>query len=160
MSDRRNRATGFEVRAAGPDDLTDLVDLQLQLQEHHRRLEPQNVRYLVDDDQWRLLIDHALKDGDTRFLVVVVDGAVRGFVKLSFVEKPWGTSCEMDTLVVADGWRSKGVGERLVQEAERLARDAGAKGIRANVLSRNEGGRLFYKRMGYEQFSVRYGKNL
>lgn len=160
MSERRNTTTSLEVREAGPEDLAELVRLQLQLQEHHRRLEPQNPRYLVDDAEWRSLIEHGLQDVGSRFLVAVAEGAARGFVKLSFVEKPWGTSCEMDTLVVAESWRGGGVGESLVEAAERLARDAGARGIRANVLTRNEEGRSFYERLGYEQISVRYGKTL
>lgn len=66
----------------------------------------------------------------------------------------------MDTIVVAEHWRSRGVGERLVEVAETLARDAGAKGIRANVLARNVMGQGFYKRMGYEEIAVRFGKSL
>lgn len=160
MSESRDRATALEVRSARLEDLEELVELQLQLRHHHRRLEPDNPRYLVADDEWRSLIERDLNDSGSRLFVAVADGAPRGFVKLSFVEKPWGMSCEMDTLVVDEGWRSRGIGERLVEAAERLAREAGAKGMRANVLLRNDGGRSFYGRMGYEEISVRYGKNL
>ena len=160
MSESRARATPLEVRAARFEDLGELVKLQLQLRDHHQRLEPENPRYLVADDEWQSLIERDLKDSDSHLFVAVADGVPRGFVKLSFVEKPWGTSCEMDTLVVDEGWRSRGVGERLAEEAERLARDAGAKGMRANVLLRNDGGRSFYGRMGYQEISVRYGKAL
>lgn len=160
MSEGRDRTESLDIREAGVDDLAELVRLQLQLREHHRRLEPHNPRYLVEDDEWRSLIERDLEDPRSRFLIAIADGTARGFVKLSFVEKPWGTSCEMDTLVVDDEWRIRGIGKRLVEATELLARDAGAKGIRANVLTRNDGGRSFYKRLGYEQISVRYGKTL
>lgn len=160
MSENGDGAKALEVRRGRLQDLEELVELQLQLRDHHRRLEPQNPRYLVADDEWRSLIERDLNDSGSRLFVAIADGAPRGFVKLSFVQKPWGTSCEMDTLVVDEGWRSRGVGERLVEAAELLAREAGATGMRTNVLLRNDGGRSFYGRLGYEEISLRYGKTL
>jgi len=69
-------------------------------------------------------------------------------------------SCEMDTLAVSESQRSSGLGSTLVEAAEDLAREVGARGIRANVLVANGRGRAFYERLGYEAMAVRYAKSL
>jgi ribosomal protein S18 acetylase RimI-like enzyme len=148
-----------DVRAATTDDLDELLRLQLQLREHHRRLEPDAPRYQVEADEWRRLLEQTLGRENETIIVAVVDEAIRGFVKLVFEPKPWGTSGEMDTLVVDEAHRSSGVGETLVLAAESMATERGAGGMRANVLASNERGRSFYEGLGYDLIAVRYSKD-
>ncbi len=149
-----------EVRAATISDLPELVELQLQLRDHHRSLEPSNPRYLVGKAEWERVLRDALEQPDKCILAAQLEGRIGGFAQLSFVEKPWGKGCEMDTLVVDESERGNGIGSDLVAAAERYAKDAGAKGIRANVVAANKQGWSFYEREGYELFAVRYGKSL
>jgi ribosomal protein S18 acetylase RimI-like enzyme len=100
------------------------------------------------------------KAPQNHYLVAEHDGSVRGFVKLSIAEKPWGLSCEMDTLVVDEGWRGRGIGKELLVAAEDHAVEIGARGLRADVLASNEEGRAFYEREGYSLVAVRYGKSI
>lgn len=93
-------------------------------------------------------------------LVCEADGAVVGFARFSFNERPWGKACELHTLVVSEAFRGKGVGRALMAASESAAMAAGAKGIRLDVLIGNDGGRAFYERLGYERFAWRYGKML
>ncbi len=81
-------------------------------------------------------------------------------MKLSFVEKVGGTSCEIETLVVEDQARGHGVGAGLLAVAEEEARHRGAVNMRVDVLIANERGVAFYEREGYETFAVRLGKSL
>ncbi|HZA20232.1 MAG TPA: GNAT family N-acetyltransferase, partial [Actinomycetota bacterium] len=81
-----------------------------------------------------------------------------GFTKLAFVEKPWGLSCEIDTMIVEAAHRSEGIGAEMLRAAEVEAYRRGAKGVRVDVLLENYDGREFYQRAGFEPFSVRYGK--
>lgn len=150
----------LEVRLATSLDEPTLVRLQLELRDHHRLLEPENPRYAVGAEEWQRLLREALQRDDRRILVATLDESVCGFVQLSFVSKPWGTSCEMDTLVVSESQRSSGIGSALVEAAEDLAKEVGAKGIRANVLVANERGRRFCESVGYEPIAVRYAKPL
>jgi ribosomal protein S18 acetylase RimI-like enzyme len=147
------------IREATIDDLDDLLRLQLQLREHHRHLEPDAPRYRVEAGEWRRLLELTLGRDTETVLVAVVDDAIHGFVKLVFAPKPWGTSCEMDTLVVDEAHRSSGVGKALVSAAEVTATERGAGGMRANVLAANDRGRGFYERLGYGLVSVRYSKD-
>lgn len=148
------------IRPATLSDIAELVRWQLQLRDHHRSLEPSNPRYLVGEAEWAGVLRNALEHPETLILLAEDGERLMGFVQLSFVEKPWGKGCEMDTLVVDESQRGRRIGSQLVAAAERHAKDTGAKGIRANVVASNEQGRRFYEREGYELFAVRYGKSL
>lgn len=146
------------IRPAGPEDLDDVARLYVALKQHHAQLRPDIPRYQVPDGQWREVADRTLRDPDLVMLVAEVGRRVVGFTKLGFVEKPWGLSCEIDTMVVEDAHRSKGIGTEMLRAAEVEAYRRGAKGVRVDVLLENYDGREFYQRAGFEPFSVRYGK--
>jgi GNAT superfamily N-acetyltransferase len=93
-------------------------------------------------------------------LVAELHGSPVGLAKLSFLDKPWGVSCEIGTLVVVEGHRGERIGTRLLTQSEDIARNAGAKAMRVDVLIPNSRGRVFYERAGYEPIAVRYGKPL
>lgn len=150
----------IHIGRADKSHLDGLVDLQLELGEHHRRLEPENPRYRIAEQDWRTQIEAALEDGSSLFLIATRGEDVHGFVRLTMVNKPWGLSCEMDTLVVKESKRNAGIGALLVEAAEREARSLGARAMRANVLSNNLRGRAFYNATGYAEIAVRFGKSL
>src|SRR5688572_17545733 len=105
------------IRPATRGDLARIVELQVQLGEHHRELEPDNPRYQIDPEQWASLIREAFDSASSAFLVATRDDQVCGFVRFSIIDKPWGAGCEMDTLVVDRGARGAGVGQQLVEHA-------------------------------------------
>ncbi len=146
------------VRRATDDDLESLVRLFLELRRHHALLQPSNPRYSVEEQRWREVAREALDDSSTTVYVAADGARVVGFASLALVEKPWGTACEITTLVVEEARRGRGVGRDLLRATEEFARAAGAKGVRVDVLMANAGGRAFYEREGYAPFAVRYGK--
>lgn len=148
----------ISMRPAVPEDRTRIVDLYLALRDHHRSLQPANPRYSVPRAGWERTIDRAMANDEARVIVAEEDGIIVGFMKLAFVEKPWGKSCEVETLVIDDPRRSLGIGRRLMDEAERIARDSEAAGVRVDVLFENVRAREFYERLGYTRTSIRLGK--
>jgi len=60
----------------------------------------------------------------------------------------------VDDLYVLPPWRGRGVGRRLLAEAERWARAEGAQSIQAGVLAANAAGQAFWARAGTEAYSV------
>lgn len=60
----------------------------------------------------------------------------------------------VDDLYVRPPWRGRGVGRRLLAEAERWARKQGAQSIQAGVLVANAAGRAFWARVGTGDYSV------
>lgn len=66
----------------------------------------------------------------------------------------------LTALVVAESARGRGVGTRLVNEAEEWAREQGARKIALTSALHREEAHDFYKRLGYEHTGVRLAKVL
>jgi ribosomal protein S18 acetylase RimI-like enzyme len=150
----------MKVRRATPTDAEAIANLYVQLKQHHLQLAPATPRYEMPDEDWLRQTKAALDDPSKRFYVAARGGAVLGFVKLLFEQKSWGLSCEVETLVVDEEAREQGIGSRLMERAEEVARQQGAVAMRVNVLKSNADGRRFYERDGYRPIAVRYGKPL
>ncbi len=148
------------VQAAGPADLPAIAHLFGELARHHGRIQPNNPRYGVPSSRWRELAERALEDPDEVVLVARSDDEVVGFVRFLYREKPWGISCEIETLVVDEDWRGAGVGTRLLEATEEAAAAKGARGIRADILVGNDEGAAFWQARGYKNFALRFGKAL
>ena len=140
------------------DDLASIAALFIELRDHHHRLEPHLERYLVPEVEWRDIAETALRDDGQMVLVAEENAVAIGFANYHFEPKPWGRACHVDTLVVTAAHRGGGVGTDLMNEVERLAAVAGAKGMRLEVLQSNLDGRTFYESRGYSVTAIRYGK--
>jgi len=148
------------VRLATIEDLADVTRLYVSLQRHHVRLQPGNPRYTVPASSWTQVARAAIEDANADVFVVEDGEKTFGMMKLSYVNKPWGLSCEIDTMIVDGRHRNRGAGRLMLDMAERHARRIGAAGLRVDVLLENYGGRRFYERAGYESIAVRYGKRV
>ena len=153
-------ASQVVVHAAGPADLPAIAHLFGELARHHGRIQPDNPRYGVPSMRWRELAERALEDPDEEVLVARSDDEVVGFVRFLYREKPWGISCEIETLVVDEDWRGAGVGTRLLEATEEAAVAKGARGIRADILIGNDEGAAFWQARAYKNFALRFGKAL
>ena len=149
----------MKIRRAGMDDANAIANLYIQLKEHHLELAPGMPRYDQPDEDWLEKANSGLRDGSLRFYVAE-QMEITGFVKLFFEEKSWGLVCEVETLVIDEQARARGIGTALMRHAEQVARDEGAIAMRVNVLRHNSDGRRFYERDGYRPIAVRYGKTL
>ena len=78
------------------------------------------------------------KDGDG-----ALAGGLRGFVFLGWLN--------IDVLFVEEAARRQGLGARLLQEAERMARDMGARGAKLETFEWQAA--AFYRKQGYEEFA-------
>jgi len=148
------------VRTATLDDAIPVGRLFTDLKHHHQALNPGNPRYGLDQEACEQLTRADLNDPAVTVIVAVLGDEVRGFAKLILEDKPWGLSCEVETLIVDENLRGRGLGTLLMEAAEKTAAEAGALGIRVNVLRLNERARSFYQRRDYEAIAVRYGKSL
>ena len=156
----REAAAEVEVRPARSGDIGAIAALFVELKRHHARLAPENPRYQIPDVGWAQVAAQAVEDPRYEVLVASAGDHIAGFVKLSYASKPWGTSCEVDTLVVTERWQGRGIGSALMAAAEEVGRRAGAAGIRVAVLHSNDPAIGFYGALGYEVLAVRMGKPL
>lgn len=66
----------------------------------------------------------------------------------------------VDQMCVQEGFQSRGIGERIMEEVFRRARALGAKRVELTVWSDNAGARRFYERMGLEVYLEKRGKTV
>jgi len=128
------------IRFAAPGDAESLAVLAGQL------------GYTSSPEQVRQRLQQIVRDPDNAVLVAEgEDGQVIGWVQVYrrelLIED---RHAELGGLVVAEGRRGQRVGQMLMEEVERWARDRGctAVNVRSNVI--RERAHRFYERIGYE----------
>lgn len=83
-------------------------------------------------------------------VIAEVDGEVVGLLELFLAWKStFGRFGLIRRFVVAEGWRGKGVGMRLLEEVERRCREAGCAFVELTVDVTNPEAHAFYKREGF-----------
>ncbi|MFN2587903.1 MAG: N-acetyltransferase family protein [Actinomycetota bacterium] len=150
----------MRVRPGRESDADAVTALLVELRDFQAALQPGNPRFRVAGETWAEEARRTLSDPAWRVFVAEEDGRVVGFASLRFARKPWGTSCEVDSLVVADANRGRGIGRALMGACESHGRSAGAAGMRLHVTAGNDAAVNFYERLGYEALAVRMGKPL
>jgi len=93
---------------------------------------------------------HLSKVAGNMVLVAVADGEVVGWIHVARTPTLEASDvAHIGGLVVADAWRSSGIGAQLVAAAEAWARDRGARDIVVRSRSSRERAHRFYQRLGY-----------
>jgi len=69
-------------------------------------------------------------------------------------------TCRFTALVVLDAFHGRGIGKRLLREAETKARQAGATRVELTTAAHREQAHQFYRACGYENASLRFVKRL
>jgi GNAT superfamily N-acetyltransferase len=83
--------------------------------------------------------------------VALVDGKLVGMVSILFTVSTaeGGRAAWLEDMIVHPGWRGRGIGERLLQEAISGARSSGCVRITLLTDSANESATRFYGRSGF-----------
>jgi ribosomal protein S18 acetylase RimI-like enzyme len=150
----------LEIRRATIEDVEEIARLYVVLSDHQQPIDPSNTRYRLAPEVWRRQAATILTDPERGTFVALSDGSAVGFVSCSFAAKPWGRSCEINTLVVDEASRGREIGTRLMETIERFGIEQGAAGLRVDVLTGNAAARRFYERLGYHEIAVRYAKKV
>ena len=148
------------IREATAADAEEITRLLAEMKRHHRELDPGSARFRVPIETLGASVRNGLDDPEVALIVADAGGGLAGFAKLRFVEKSWGRACEVDSLMVEEGARRRGLGAALMAAAEDRARRAGAAGMRLDVSLFNEEAAAFYEGLGYDRIAVRMGKAL
>ncbi|NMP26256.1 GNAT family N-acetyltransferase [Rahnella sp. SAP-1] len=109
--------------------------------------------YPASEDFIRQQIARMQANADSRLLVAVIDDSVCGFISLHFIAQlPLaGDFCRVSYLCVSDGQRGAGVGQQLLDAAERLAAGRGCDRMEVHSHSRRLRAHQFYARAGYQE---------
>ncbi len=148
------------LRVAVASDRDEIFRLMAEMKAHHQEFNPNEARFRVEPGAMEEFVASTI--ADPAATILVADGGERllGFVQYRMVEKSWGRSCEVDLLAVDESARGRGLGARIMAAVEERARAAGAAGVKLAVSLGNDGALRFYERLGYEQSSIRLGKDL
>ncbi|MRT04195.1 GNAT family N-acetyltransferase [Ewingella americana] len=90
---------------------------------------------------------------DSRLLLAEEQGTVVGFISLHFIPQIAlaGEFCRISYLCVSDASRGGGIGQKLVDEAERLSIERGCDRMEVHSHSRRVRAHQFYARAEYEE---------
>lgn len=142
----------MDLREATINDVPGLVSLLNQL------------GYPTSIDTFKLRFNAIAANPSYHTIVAELDGKLVGMAGLCtglFYEYD-GSYVRIVAFVVDANHRGKGIGKRIIQEAESWARKQGAVSIGLNSGNREERKRAhqFYLNMGYEDRSIGFSKNL
>jgi GNAT superfamily N-acetyltransferase len=146
----RDPLEGLDLRNASPADADDVAAL----------LQALGYPCETDDAMERITV---IVDNDRQALVLARHaGAVCGLIALDFMYYlPLGTTtCRITAMVVTPEAQGRGVGRRLLREAERRARTGGAARLEITSGSQRADAHAFYKACGYSDGTVRFVKAL
>ena len=154
------------VRAFHPGDARQVEALFSELQSHERSIEENRVDGdLISPAYVKHLLDDCRK-WDGGILVAEHEGRVVGFICVlagfdsrDMIEADSKYAFVTD-LVVTSGMRGRGVGLKLLQEAEVFSRQRGARVIRLNVIAGNTSARDFYSKAGFRELEIKLIKPL
>jgi N-acetylglutamate synthase-like GNAT family acetyltransferase len=132
------------IRLYEPRDLPACRALWRELTDVHRRLfaDPS----IGTGDAEERFDSHLAVVGAERIWVAEADDEVVGFAALV----PHGDKAEIEPIVVAPGYRSRGIGRQLAQTAIQRARSEGVRQVFVRPVSRNEKALRLFHDIGFD----------
>ncbi|MDG5471270.1 GNAT family N-acetyltransferase [Jeotgalibacillus sp. ET6] len=142
----------MEIRVATINDIPELVVLMDQL------------GYPTSFNKMESRFNAILSDATYQTLVADFEGNVVGMAGLrtNLSYEYDDTYVQIVAFVIDSNYRRKGIGEKLIQRAEKWAKEQGAIAIGLNSGNREErkGAHQFYIEMGYKNKSIGFSKDL
>ncbi|GIN58263.1 N-acetyltransferase [Lederbergia ruris] len=142
----------MQIREATVNDIEVLTSLMEQL------------GYPTTIESMRIRMNNIELSSDYHTLLALYEGKVVGMIGLvkGYYYEMDGSYVRIVALVVDSYFRGKGIGKKLLKEAESWARRIGATGIGLNSGNRPErfNAHKLYKNMGYIEKSIGFAKSL
>ena len=158
----------LRLRLADSADYRSACWLWAEADALHARERTDRFRATDQPARSRRLFDAHLTDTEQALFVAEVDGAAVGLVRVQALERLEVPDVPtlaprryamVQELVVAEAHRRRGIGTRLMREAERWARDRGLTQIELGVYEFNEAALRLYSKLGYSTDSRRLTRN-
>lgn len=144
----------MKIRPAKPEDGPRIVELERELADFERLRGP-------SDEEGQRLIDWIFRENKFRSLVAEADGKIVGMALYFLFPTSFRArqALYLEDIVVGHDSRSRGIGEALIAELARIARDSDCVRMEWAVLDWNERALAFYRRLGARPQSewLRYG---
>ena len=156
----------IQYRAAHISDYDPLCLLLDEIDALHREARPRTYRKPEGPVRERKYIEDILADSDHLMFLAADDGGLVGILHVSIQQAKDiplmvpRSFAYIECIVVAETHKRRGIGSRLLEEAERWATSKGAKTIELGVLEFNQSAITFYHRAGFNTESRRMSKHL
>jgi len=159
----KEQASAITLREYAESDFEGLKKLISELQNSLRKLEPEIISSgeRVGDSYSRYLLAR-VRNQRGRIFIAEASGAAVG-VLVCFVAKEPDEDIEnlyISDLSVTRSFRNKGIGARLLGQAEKYAKELDLHYLKINSLVRNEGAARLYRRSGFKDSAIVLQKKL
>ena len=157
---------GFTIREFRATDEPACRECVVELQETERTIDARLRRGEEMADEYLQHMHARCREWAGTILVAEADGLVVGLVMVlarvpfEALDEPPGEYASVAELVVRNGFRRQGIGAALLREAERVAKEDGARELRVGVLSGNAAARDLYVRQGFTPYLETMTKTL
>jgi diaminopimelate decarboxylase len=150
-------AEGFEVRPARPGDARSFLEAFRSVAAERRFIQTEEVSRTARP--YRRRFRRSVTE-EAAHLVAVAGGRVVGSISIRRDEHPVTRHTASIGMFVTSGWRGRGVGTALLEEAMRWARDAGVERVDLTVYPHNQAAIALYHTFGFveEGRLVRHAK--
>jgi len=147
---KANDGTEVKLRTPMWEDLDDLLDFINGLVEEEAMIAANQKHTRDSEIDWLARYLTNLEKDKHIAVVAEVDGRVVGSCELT---PRFGRMSHVGSLGISvkDGYREKGIGQKMISELERQAPRLGLESIYLEVFSNNERAIYVYKKMGYEE---------
>lgn len=138
----------------------------VEMQDFERALEPDLPAGEAMADSYLDFIVGRAARMNGRILVAEIDEAIVGFVGIlpavppDEPDEPHAPYAYVSDLMVRAAHRRRGIGRQLLDAAQAHARQAGAAVLRINVLAKNTGAAMLYRRAGFAERLIQLSKRL
>ncbi len=119
--------------------------------------------WLIADGGWRSVAEERRylkairRHAYAAVLVAELDGDIVGRLSMARDSHPASEHVADVGVMVADGYRRRGIGRALMESAEAWARSVGVRKIELHVFPHNEAALTLYERLGYRRVGTRRG---
>ena len=151
---QRNRKVKLEItiRTAKQEDYQEIDAIFQDVNQFHAKIHPEIKEKFADEHFDKNHFIDELKDEQTTFLVAEVNEKVAGFMLGIFKthEKTKSLTFYISKFATAKDFRGAGVGLKLMNEAEKIAKEKGCQRIELSLYSNNTSAQGFYQHLGFE----------
>lgn len=143
------------IRNASTSDIPIILDLLYEL----GRPRPQKDR---DVDEFSKLVTNYLSEPNKKIILAEYDNKIVGMVSMMLIARLNRKNLELyiPELIVGKDYQNKGIGKKLIESCIDFAKKNKCHRIRLESGNQRKDSHLFYKKLGFEQSSLSFTKNL
>lgn len=132
------------------------LDILYEYNRFHHTNDPKHFKN-IDKEEEVDYLKWVLEEDNNYGFVAIKDNKVIGFALFGLMLKPSNFISPEVTyvseMIVKEGYRSKGIGEKLLKKIIEFSKTRGIDKIELEITNANERGIEFYKRMGFYDYS-------